>query len=118
MEIFMNVASVPAIVLITYWIIIFLKTAFTSEKFKTFIPIIACGVGVVLGAIIYFAFPDMIIAQNVIYAIIIGGSSGLAATGTNQVFKQLSFPKENSSNSKTIEVKKEKENETENETEN
>ena len=91
MEEVLNIISVPAIVLIVYWVINAIKIATNdSENFKRFIPIVACGSGIILGVVMYFAFPDMIMAQNLIYAIIIGGSSGLAATGTNQIFKQLS----------------------------
>ncbi len=32
---------------------------------------------------------DIIAAPNVVLAIVLGGASGLAATGTNQVIKQL-----------------------------
>jgi len=90
MESLLNIASVPIIVVIVYWTINLLKIATNnSEKFKRFIPIVACGVGIILGVIIFFTIPSMIMAENIFYAIVIGGSSGLAATGTNQVIKQL-----------------------------
>ena len=42
------------------------------------------------GIICYFALPSIIPADNVVVAIVIGGASGLSATATNQIFKQLS----------------------------
>jgi hypothetical protein len=46
--------------------------------------------GAIIGLIAYFTVPNIVIAENVFIALIVGGASGLAATGTNQVFKQLS----------------------------
>jgi len=90
-EIIMNLVSIPAIVLIVYWIINLIKVVTNeNENVKKLLPVIACFSGMILGAIIYIAVPNIIIADNIIYALIIGGASGMAATGTNQVFKQLS----------------------------
>lgn len=101
-DLILNIASVPAIVLIVYWIVNLLKIVTNNnEKFKRFIPVVACGTGVILGIVIYFAVPQMIMAENIIYAIIIGGSSGLAATGTNQIFKQLSSTSASNSEDET-----------------
>ena len=45
--------------------------------------------GIFSGIICYYFIPSIIPTENVIVAIIIGGASGLSATGTNQVIKQL-----------------------------
>jgi len=45
--------------------------------------------GVISGVICYYFIPDIIAVPNVVLAIVLGGASGLAATGTNQVIKQL-----------------------------
>jgi hypothetical protein len=42
-----------------------------------------------LGIAAFFALPGIIPADNAFVALLIGASSGLAATGTHQVFKQL-----------------------------
>jgi hypothetical protein len=53
------------------------------------IPILAAALGIVLGITAFYAVPAIMPASNIFVAILVGGSSGLAATGTHQVFKQL-----------------------------
>ncbi len=90
MEQYLNLISVPAIAAVVYWVINLIKYAVgEKEAFKRFIPLIATGLGIICGVVCYFAIPSIIPADNVLVAIIIGGASGLTATGTNQVFKQL-----------------------------
>ena len=90
MEQYLNLISVPAIAAIVYWVINIIKHAVgENEKFKKFIPLIAAGLGVVCGIICYYAVPSIIPAPNIVVAILIGGASGLTATGTNQIIKQL-----------------------------
>ena len=55
---------------------------------------IAAILGATLGLISFFISPEIIPANNFIMALLIGGASGLAATGTHQVFKQLHKDKE------------------------
>jgi flagellar biosynthesis protein FliQ len=93
MENILEVSHAPIIIFLVYWIINLLKSATNNnEKFLRFIPLLAAGLGVALSVVIYYTIPSIIVADNVLYAIIIGLSSGLAATGTNQIFKQLSKP--------------------------
>lgn len=90
MEQYLNLISVPAIAAIVYWMINIIKHAVgENEKFKKFIPLIAAVLGVVCGIICYYAVPSIIPAPNIVVAIVIGGASGLTATGTNQIIKQL-----------------------------
>ncbi len=87
---YLNLISVPAIAAVVYWVINLIKyTVGEKEAFKRFIPLIATGLGIACGVICYFAIPSIIPADNVLIAIVIGGASGLTATGTNQVIKQL-----------------------------
>jgi len=88
---YLNLISVPAIATAVYLLIEVLKKAFNnSEKFLRFIPLISLIIGVIAGIICYFFIPSIIPAPNIVVAIIIGGASGLTATGTNQIVKQLS----------------------------
>jgi uncharacterized membrane protein len=81
---------VPVIVGIVYGVItLYKKVVDNAEKFLKWIPIIACALGAASGIIAFFAMPEIIPASNAFVAILIGGASGLAATGTNQIFKQL-----------------------------
>lgn len=90
MEQYLNLISVPAIAVVVYWVINIIKHAVgENEKFKKFIPLIAAALGVVCGIICYYAVPSIIPAENIVVAIVIGGASGLTATGTNQIIKQL-----------------------------
>lgn len=93
---YLNLISVPAIATAVYFIIEALKKAVDyNEKFLKFIPLIALGIGAIAGVICFFFIPSIIPATNVVVAIIIGAASGLSATGTNQIFKQLSKDKDN-----------------------
>lgn len=90
MEQYLNLISVPAIAAVVYWVINIIKHAVgENEKFKKFIPLIAAGLGIVCGIVCYYALPSIIPAPNIVVAIVIGGASGLTATGTNQIIKQL-----------------------------
>ena len=96
MEQIMNIVSVPAIATIVYWVINLIKyTVNDSEKFKRLIPIVSAILGAGLGIAAYYIVPDIIIADNLLTAIIIGGASGLSATGTNQIIKQIGKSAEN-----------------------
>lgn len=87
---YLELISVPAIVTVVYALIeIIKKCVGENEKFKRIIPLIATAIGVVCGVVCYFALPSIIPASNVVVAIVIGGASGLTATGTNQIIKQL-----------------------------
>lgn len=90
MEQYLNLISVPAIAAVVYWVINIIKHAVgENEKFKKFIPLIAAALGIVCGIICYYTVPSIIPAENIVVAIVIGGASGLTATGTNQIIKQL-----------------------------
>ena len=82
-----GVASVAAITVICYLVGLVVKASpFSNDKY---IPI-ACGlVGGVLGAAgLYLGLPDFP-AGDPLTAVAVGIVSGLAATGINQVAKQL-----------------------------
>lgn len=90
MENLIEVVSVPIIVSIVYGALALYKHIVDGkEKFIKIIPVIAAVLGVVLSIIAFYAAPAIIAADNIFTAILIGGASGLAATGTNQIFKQL-----------------------------
>ena len=94
-----EIISVPIIVTAVYWIMNLYKyITKRKEKYIKLIPIIATIGGAVLGLTSFFISPEIIPADNFIMALLIGGASGLAATGTNQIFKQL---KEKSKNETT-----------------
>lgn len=86
----LEVASVPIIIVATYLLLELYKVLIgNSEKGKNLIPVIAAILGIGFGVLLYFVAPEMNIADNVVSAIIVGMVSGLGATGSNQVIKQL-----------------------------
>lgn len=86
----LELISIPAITVVVYWVINLLKYTFNnSEKFKRFIPLTAALLGVIIGIICFYSIPSIIPTDNVWVALILGGASGLSATGANQVLKQL-----------------------------
>ncbi len=92
---YLNLISVPAIAMAVYLLIEVLKKVFNNnEKFLRLIPLISLTIGVIAGVICFYFIPSIIPATNVVVAIIIGGASGLTATGTNQIVKQLTKEKE------------------------
>ena len=87
----MEIICVPIIVTITYLFLEIYKKVIARgrEKFLAVIPLISLVIGGLLGVAIFYIEPSIIVAQNVWFALIVGMASGLSATGTNQIFKQL-----------------------------
>ena len=82
-----GVANVAAITMLTYIVGGLIKVSKLDNKW---IPTICGIVGVVLGIVaFYIGVPDFP-ANDVITAAAVGAASGFAATGVNQVGKQLS----------------------------
>ena len=83
-----EIVTVPVIVGFCYLVGVIIKL-FKNEKLNDFIPGICILVGVVLGRVSFFTIPNLIPADNWLSASVIGGFSGLAATGTNQLVKKI-----------------------------
>lgn len=85
-----DIIFVPIIIITVYWIFNLYKFIVKNkDKYVRLIPILSAPLGGALGLLIYFAAPSFLPTDNVVMAFMIGGASGLAATGTNQIFKQL-----------------------------
>lgn len=86
----MDFITIPVITAIVYAVIEILKITFNnSEVYKRFIPLLACGLGISCGLIAFFFIPEVMIASNVFIAVVLGGASGLAATGVFESVKNL-----------------------------
>ena len=81
-----GIASVAAIIVIAYLVGIGCKAAGSVKD--ELIPVICGCVGAVLGIAGLYLMPDFP-ATDVINALAVGIVSGLAATGVNQIYKQL-----------------------------
>lgn len=82
---FMGVAGVAAIAIICYLIGAIVKVTAIDNKW---IPCIVGVFGGALGAAALYIMPEFP-AQDIINAIAVGIVSGLAATGGNELFKQI-----------------------------
>jgi len=86
-----EIACLPIITILVFAIMEIYKRYIAKDKkvLVAIIPIIAGALGIVFGIVCFYAFPAIIVATNIWTAILIGGASGLSATGCNQIFKQL-----------------------------
>ena len=81
----MELIIIPTLTVICYLV---------TEVFKLFVkkkylPVISGITGAILGVIAYFITPTLIENTNILTSVAIGIVSGLAATGSNQIFKQI-----------------------------
>ncbi len=91
----MDFITIPVITAIVYAVIEILKITFNNnEVYKRFIPLLACGLGIGCGLIAFFFIPEVMITTNVFIAVVLGGASGLAATGVFESVKNLFSKKE------------------------
>ena len=80
-----GIASVAAITVICYLVAQAVKATSIDNKW---LPIISGTVGGILGVIGLYVMPDFP-SNDILTAIAVGIVSGLAATGINQIYKQL-----------------------------
>ncbi len=89
----LEIICVPVIVSLVFGLMEAYKVLIAKTKNKEtlirIIPIIACVIGIAFGILFYYVCPSIVAATNIWTAILIGGASGLSATGCNQIFKQL-----------------------------
>ena len=89
----LEIICVPVIVSLVFGFMEAYKVLIAKTKNKEtlirIIPIIACVIGIAFGILFYYVCPSIVAATNIWTAILIGGASGLSATGCNQIFKQL-----------------------------
>ena len=90
-----EITTIPALAAIVYTIIDIAKTALGGdERFKRFIPLIACILGAGCGVIAFYCVPGVMETENLLVALVLGAASGLSATGANQIGKQLTHMEE------------------------
>ena len=83
-----EIVTVPVIMGFCYLVGVIVKL-FKNEKLNDFIPGICIVLGVSLGIVSFYTIPNLIPADNWLSASVIGGFSGLAATGVNQMVKKF-----------------------------
>lgn len=82
----LNYTVIPVIVVICYIAITAIKSTNIPSKWY---PLISCAIGMLIGVALFYIMPEFIGATSLAVAVVSGGVSGLAATGSNQVLKQL-----------------------------
>lgn len=88
---FIEMYSVPAIAAIVYAVMDVLKIATQENKtFMRLIPLLSLILGLICGLVAFYTVPGYLDTSNAVIAMVVGGASGLSATGVNQVFKQIS----------------------------
>lgn len=80
-----GIVSIGAITVVCYLVAQAIKSTKLDNKW---LPVICGTVGGLLGLVGMYVMPDFP-ATDVVNAVAVGIVSGLAATGANQVFKQL-----------------------------
>lgn len=80
-----GIVSIGAITVVCYLVAQAVKSTKLDNKW---LPVICGAVGGVLGVVGMYAMPDFP-ATDVVNALAVGIVSGLAATGANQIYKQL-----------------------------
>lgn len=83
-----EIVTVPVIIGACY-LVGFVIKLFKNEKLDNFIPGICVILGIILGLISFFTIPNLIPTNDWLTASVIGGVSGLASTGVNQVIKKI-----------------------------
>lgn len=79
----------PGLVIATYILVEICKALFLkTDKSRKHIPLIAAIIGVACAVVIFIFWPELIYCSNILEAIAIGGMSGFAATGCNQLYKK------------------------------
>ena len=69
------------------------RTILSSEKtkrFRAFIPVMAPVIGSLISLLIFYRWPYISTSVNALNAFASGAISGAAATGGNQIYKQIS----------------------------
>lgn len=86
----MDFICVPIIVVCCYMVGEIYKVIFKKKsKAYKLIPILVAILGGVMGSLIYYTSPQLMLTTDVYSAILIGIVSGFTSTGANQVVKQL-----------------------------
>lgn len=90
MEHYIDIVTMPIVTTTVYWIMNLIKYSTNySEKVLRQIPLMATICGCLCGLCIFYATPNLLTTDNAFVAVVIGGASGLSATGFNQFIKQM-----------------------------
>lgn len=84
-----NLSTVPFIIFAVYFIVWLLKKfVFKTDESRRNLPPIAGATGIAIALAFYFFAPDELYFNGIVDAATQGASSGFAAVGFNQLYKQ------------------------------
>lgn len=82
--------DIPILVIVYILVFLIRKFAIKNKKYNNLLPIAAASIGVVISIVIFTFFPTVSNSSNALNAFTSGFISGMAATGSNQIYKQIS----------------------------
>ena len=87
---YIELVCVPVMTSSIYWIMATLKFAFKNNAiFLRLVPLLSLILGAIMGAVLFYVVPDMIMSENIVIAILMGGSSGLTSIGAEELIKKV-----------------------------
>lgn len=96
-----SIISISTFVTILNEVVKYLADTVFKKDVSRYIPMFSVLFGIVLG-VVGFYMPDVEMGNNVVESIFIGIAAGSAATGVNQIGKQLNKKDENGNDINTI----------------
>lgn len=96
-----SIISISTFVTILNEVVKYLANTVFKKNVSRYIPMFSILFGIVLG-VVGFYMPDVEMGNNVVESIFIGIAAGSAATGVNQIGKQLNKKDENGNDINTI----------------
>lgn len=96
-----SIISISTFVTILNEVVKYLANTVFKKDVSRYIPMFSILFGIVLG-VVGFYMPDVEMGNNVVESIFIGIAAGSAATGVNQIGKQLNKKDENGNDINTI----------------
>ena len=87
----LEVVTIPVIVAIVYGVMAVYRQLVSGKAavWTGLIPVWAGILGMALGIVAFYVVPEYMPADNILMAVLIGLSSGLTATGADQVYRQI-----------------------------
>lgn len=81
--------DIPIMVIVYFFVYLIRKFITKTDKQRRFLPIIAACIGIIVSLSIYLFWPSISTSINGLNAFASGAISGTAATGSNQIYKQM-----------------------------
>lgn len=81
--------DIPIMVIVYFFVEIIKRVFLKTDRQRSMIPVIAAATGAVISILIFIIWPMVSTNVSVLNAFASGAISGSAATGSNQIYKQI-----------------------------